>query len=162
VHGLRVADELIARHCAHHPASFHQVVILRARERRLLAGRNDFCANAECEGVRRPDRVGVEAGARADVAGARAAVAEVHGRAVVRMTDDGEERAAHGPSAVLQLDDLADDLSVLATFECGRAFRAQLRGRHRTDQDCVIPGQPRDRLRQFLKPAVVGEPAVED
>ena len=46
VHGLRIADELVARDGAHEPAAFHQMVILRARERHLVAGLGDVQAAA--------------------------------------------------------------------------------------------------------------------
>ena len=75
LHRLRIADELVARDRAHHAAAFHQVVILRARERIRLAGVDDLEAAAEPQRVRGAKRVGVEAGAGADAARARPAVA---------------------------------------------------------------------------------------
>ena len=75
-------------------AAFHQVVILRAGER--VACRRCVTIStprAEPQRVGRAERVGVEPGAVADASGARAAVAEVHGDAVVGMADDEEQRS---------------------------------------------------------------------
>ena len=64
----------------------------------------------EPQRVGRAERVGVEAGAGADVAGARAAVPEVHGDAVVGMSGHREDRRPDRAALVLELDDVAVDL----------------------------------------------------
>src|SRR5439155_3451857 len=112
-------------------------------------------------GVGGPDRVCVEARGAADAARPCAAVAEVNGDAIVRMTDDREKRAPDRPCAISQLDDVAPDLAVLAAGECGRDTALQPRGRRRADEDRVVPRQLRDRLRQLLEPTVVCKAAVE-
>ena len=164
VHRLRIADELVERDRADHAAAFHQVVILRARERirarrcvdELDAARRTTSASA----VR--SALALKPAPVADVAGARAAVAEVHGDAVVGVAGDREQRAADRAAAIAQLDDVADDLSVLAALQRRRARRLERRGRRRADERGVVPGQLGERLRQLLQPAVVGEAAVED
>jgi hypothetical protein len=161
-HGSGIADELVARDRAHHPAAFHQVVVLRAGERELLAGACDLDARPERQRVGRADGVGVEPGAAGDAPAARAPVAEVHGDAVVRMADDLEQRAADRAAVMLQLDDVGDDLAVLAALERRRFGGAELRGRRGAGQHRVVPRQPCGPLRQLLQPAVVGEAAVED
>ena len=122
----------------------------------------DLDARAERQRVGRADRVRVEAGAGGDVAAARAAVAEMHRHAVVGMADDGEQRAADRAAAELQLDDVGDDLAVLAALNDGVSDALSFSRGRRADEHRVVPGQPRDRLRQLLQPAVVGEAAVED
>src|SRR2546427_13094079 len=77
------------------------------------------------------------------------------------MAGDGEHRSAHRPAAVADLEHVADDLSVLAAREGRSLVPADLRRSRRTDDDRVVPGQLRDRLRQLLQPAVVREAAVE-
>ena len=70
--------------------------------------RDNLRASAEPGSVGRADRVGVEAGAVGQTSAARAAVAKMHGGAVVGMADDGEERAADDAAAVSNLDEAAD------------------------------------------------------
>src|SRR5439155_3490368 len=115
------------------------VVILRARERSRSASVHDLDTAAKPCRVGGPDRVGVEARAAADVARPGAAVAEVNGDAIVRMTDDWEKRAPDRPCAISQLDDVAADLAVLAAGQCRRDTALQPRGRRRADEDRVVP-----------------------
>src|SRR4029453_11981159 len=103
------------------------------------------------------NRVRVEAGAGAGLAGARAPVAEMHRHAVVGMPDDREHRTANRASLVAELDDVADDLAVLAAGPRRLVLGLELLSGGGTDDDRVVPGQLGDRLRQFLQPAVVGE-----
>ena len=56
-------------------------------------------------------------GAVGEASAARAAVAEMHRDALVRMPDDREHRAADDAAAVPELDDVADDLAVLAALK---------------------------------------------
>src|SRR5204863_9669730 len=114
---FRIADVLVARRRAHHPAAFHQMVILRAGERELLDRAYDLRPGAERRRVGRPDRVRIEAGAGGHPTAAGAAVPQMDGDAVVRMTDDGEQRASHRAAAIPQLDEIRDDLSVLAALK---------------------------------------------
>src|ERR1043166_1812213 len=82
-------------------------------------------------------------------------------RAVVRMTGDGEDWPADGASLYAQLDDVGHDLTVLAARTRRLSDGFQLVGGRWTDDDRVVPRQPRDRLRQLLQPAVVRKPAVQ-
>ena len=107
-------------------------------------------------------RVGVEAGAGADAAAARAAVAEMHGDAVVGMAGDREQRAAHRAAAELQLDDVGDDLPCSPPWNDGALAAFSFAAVAGLTSTALSQVSLRDRLRQFLQPAVVGEAAVED
>src|SRR5206468_10591720 len=103
-----------------------------------------------------------EPGTAADVPCVRPAVAEMHGRAIVRMADHCEQRAVYASSMKAELDERADDLSVLPAGERGIIVRVEPLGSRRADENGVVPCQFRDRLRQFLQPAVVRKTAVEN
>ncbi len=162
VHRLRIPDELVACDRTNEIPPLHQVVILRARERICRADRHDLEAAAEIHRVRRAERVGVEASALRDAAGARSPVPEVHGNRIVGMADDDESGAANRAAFVAQLDDVARNLAVLAALHRRLAADLQPRRRGGARQHGVVPRQLRDRLRQFLEPSVVGEAAVEN
>src|SRR2546425_691067 len=162
VNRLRVVHVLVSRDRAHHAAAFHQVVILRAREGILLAGVDDLDAGPVPQRVGRANRVGVEARAGARMASPHAAVTEMHGDAVVRVTDDREHCAANRAPLIPKLDDVADDLSVLAAGPGGFVLGFDFLGGRWAHDDRVVPRQLRDRFRQLLQPAVVREPPVKD
>src|SRR5207244_2455026 len=84
------------------------------------------------------------------------------GDAVVRVTDDGEDRGSNRPALIAELDDVADDLSVLAAGPRGLVLGFDLLGGRWAHDDRVVPRQLRDRFRQLLQPAVVREPPVKD
>src|SRR5438105_3141796 len=86
----------------------------------------------------------------------------MNGRAVVWVTHDREDRAAHLAPVDRNLRYIAVDSAVFAARECRTARRFQLAGSRRTHEDRVVPRELRDWLRELLQPAVVGEPAVED
>ena len=124
--------------------------------------------------MRRParaQRVGVEAGAVADPAGLRAAVAERQDDGVIGQSGLDLQRAADGAAAELDLADMAP--------APGRCPNRRPRARHRQqpvepgkdaqflrqarrNEDGVVPREPRDRIGALLQPAVVGEPPVVD
>ena len=162
VHRLRIADQLVARDRVDHAAPFHQVVVLRAGERGRLAGVDDFEAAAEPHRVRGANQVGVEACAGPEVAGAGPSVPAMNGDAIVRVAGHREDGTPNRSSAIPQLDDVADDLTVLATLPGRLAAGPQPVGRRRADNHGVVPGQPGDGLGKLLQPAVVGESAVEN
>src|SRR5438445_8106838 len=137
------------------------MVVLRAGERSGATRRDDLQARAKPRRIGGSYSIGVEARARADAAGARAAVAKMNGCAFVRMPDHRKYGASDGAAAVSQFDDIRDDLAVLAAHERRRIRRLQASSGRGTDDDGVVPRQFGDRLRQLLKPAVVGKPAVE-
>src|SRR3954468_14109217 len=86
----------------------------------------------------------------------------MHGDAVGRMTDNREQRAANRAAVVFELDDVADDLSVLAALKRWRFRALQPLRSCRAHEDRVVPGEPGNRLRQLLQPPVVGKTAVEN
>src|SRR6202030_2727649 len=94
---------------------FHQVVVLRAGERGRLAGVDDLEAAAEPDRVGGANQVGVEACTGPEVAGAGPSVSRVNGDAIVRVAGYRKDGTPNRSSAVPQLDDVADDLTVLAT-----------------------------------------------
>ena len=108
--------------------------------------------------VARAQRVRVEAHAVADAAGARAAVAEVHGHGAVGVARQHPERRHDRAAAERELGELghvaARGLLRLHAAESGGGLRAH--ERH------VVPGDLAERLRQLLQPAEVGEAPVED
>src|SRR5262249_22254601 len=116
-----------------------------------------------------PELVRIEAGPRADAAGAGAAVAEVNRDGVVGVARHDPGRGLDGAAAISQLDHVHDGLAVLAAvgsrFAAGRALgqraEAEALGRDRTQASSVVPGEARDRLGQFLEPTVIGEATVE-
>src|SRR4029453_11577420 len=75
--------------------------------------------------------------------------------------DDREHRTANRASLVAELDDVADDLAVLAAGPRRLVLGLELLSGGGTDDDRVVPRELGDRLRQLLQPAVVGEAAVE-
>src|SRR5204862_7338187 len=83
--------DLFARGGADRLAAFHLMVELRAGERHHTAGSDDLKSVAVPHRVGGVKQVGVEACAARNVSAASAAVAEMHGRAVVRMALDGEQ-----------------------------------------------------------------------
>ncbi len=97
----------------------------------------------------RADRVGIEAGAVAHPAGARAAVAQVKGDGAWRLPGQDPDGRLQLAAAVANLDHLL-------------RLHAELRRRRRAEQRRVVPRELGVRLRKFLEPAVVGEPAVVD
>ncbi len=99
--------------------------------------------------VGRANRVAVVAHARADAARARAPVAEVDRDGTGDVTRLNECRPGHGPAA-------HRDRHVVAVADA-----ELLRGRRR-HQHGVVPRELRQRLGQFLQPAVVGEATVVD
>src|SRR5206468_1205734 len=96
------------------------------------------------------------------MAAARAAVAKMHGDAVVGMSHDREDSAANGAAPVPELDHVADDLPVFAALKRCHAGGLQTFGSRRAHDDGVVPCQPGDRFGQLLQPAVIGEATVED
>src|SRR6185295_10531887 len=159
--GVALADdagvfrELFTRHRAHRFASFHLMVELRARQRRVLTGPDDLEAVALPERLGGAHYVGVEARAGADMAGAFTAVAEMHRRAAVGMSVDDKQRTADASAAIAKLDDLARVLPVLAAGRVRLARDAKACRGRRADEDRVVPRQLRHRLRRLLQPAVV-------
>src|SRR5262249_12299486 len=99
---------------------------------------------------------------RAGAAAARATVTEMNRRATVRVTGrdpDGREQFA---PLVLQLDDVNQRLAVLAAAPRNLMIQVESFRRRGADLDWVAPGEFRQRLGQFLQPAVVREAAVVD
>ena len=156
-----VAEKFVARDGAHLPASFHQVVVLRAGKRVTLAGGDDVQPRAKRHRVGRAQRVGVEPRAVARLPGARPPVTEMHRGASVGVTGHDKHRALHAAAAVAKLHDVADDLPVLPALHGGRSAHLEQLGRFRAHQHRVVPCEPGDGLRQLLQPAVVGEAPVE-
>ncbi len=62
----------------------------------------------------------------------------------------------------LQFDDVGMKAAVFAAVGVAAQADAQSTRRGRTHQGGIVPGQRRDRLGQFLEPAVVGEAAIVD
>ena len=91
---------------AHEVAALHVLVHLRAGERVRCARLRDLDAARDPERVGRADRVRVEAGARAEPPGARAAVAEVDGDGVVRVAGLDPDGRLDGPPAERDADDV--------------------------------------------------------
>src|SRR2546422_11657572 len=113
------------------------MVVLRAGERGGATCRDDLQARAKPRRVGGSYSIGVEARARADAAGARAAVPKMNGGAFVRMPDHREYGASDGTAAVSQFDDIRDNLAVLAADERRRIRRLQPGSGRRTDDDGV-------------------------
>ena len=134
-------------------AALHRVVLLRRRQRMMVAGLDDLEPRAEPGRIRRAQQEGVEllrgADRVADPAGAAAAVAEEHRDRLGRVAGHDEDRHPHRVAAVAELDDVAVTQAALVGQALGNP-----RGR--------VPGQLRERLRQLLQPAVVREAAVPD
>ena len=129
-------------------AAFHRMVALGRREQDRFAGPAHVAAGKR-QGVCRANRVAVVAHARADPARARAPVAEVHRDGTGDVTRLNECRPGHRAAA-------HRDRHVVAVADAER-----LRGRRR-HQHGVVPRQLRQRLGEFLQPAVVGEATVVD
>src|ERR1035437_3831112 len=144
---FRVLAVFLERARPHEVAPLHVEVVLRRGElvraaRLLNRGGRDPEARGRAEGV------GIHAGAVADAARARAAVAKMQRHDVVGLAGQdpdgrGERRGAYGDP---------DEILVLHA-EFFRRPGAHVRG--------VVPGQLRQRLRNFLQPPVVREAAVE-
>src|SRR5258706_9006794 len=138
------------------------MVILRARQRGARSSVHWFeTAPGPC-GVRRADRVGVEAGADCQLTAATPAVAEMDRDAAVGMANDRKDGPLHGWSAIAKLDEVYVDLSMFAAPIRRGAPRPEFRRGRRTHEDGVVPRQFRDWFRQFLQPAVVREASIEN
>jgi len=73
----------------------------------------------------------------------------MHRHRVVGVAGHDPDRRTHRPPAVAQLDQIL-------------VRQAHALGGGWADQRRVVPGDRRDRLGQFLEPAVVGEAAIPD
>ena len=137
-------------------ALLHVEVHLRAGDRVRVAGRLHLRADRE-EGRRRTaHQVRVVADARADPAGARAAVPELQVHRVVRMTG----LHPHGPGDRAPVQGHGGHVGLVL----GHLLRrdAELLGGARAHDDDVVPGDLVEGLGQFLQPRVVGKAAVVD
>src|SRR5664280_1864444 len=145
---LGVLAVLLERARANEVAPFHVEVVLRRGELEGRAGLL-YRGRREPEAGGGPDAVCVHARAVADTANARAPVAEMQRHDVVGLAGEdphrGRERGARCGDG--------DEVLVLHA-EPFRRREAQVRG--------VVPRELRERLRNFLEPAVVREAAVED
>ena len=153
VDDLRSLGVLLERRGADRRAALHRVVLLRGRQRIVVAGLHELEAAAEPGRVRGAQQERVEllrsADGVADASGVAAAVAEEHRHRLRRMSGDDEHRHAHGVAAIAQLDQVAFP-------------QAALLGEPRADPRRRVPGDLGIRLRQLLEPAVVREAAVPD
>src|SRR5262249_3727694 len=137
-------------------AAMHQMMQLAAGEAMKAASAGERGARVAVQGLGGPQRVGVEADGRADAAPPGPATAEIEGGRVVSVTGRDPERPLEAPAAQLQLGDFLVGLLGMAR---ARETEADCGGW--ADEDGVVPGELGERLGQFLKPAVVGETAVE-
>ncbi len=146
---LRVLFVLFERPRPHERPPLHVLVMLRRHELVRPAGLRDLQSRLPPERVRRAERVGVEAGLRAELARPRAAVPQGERRRVVRMARKDPRRGLDRAPAAGEPQDV---------FAGNPEAR---RGRGRKEHG-VVPRQLRDRLGQLLQPRVVREPPVVD
>ena len=85
----------------------------------------------------------------ADSPGSPAAMTQTYSDRILRLARHDPGGQAYSPTVISQFDDIlvADSLAP---------------GQGRTDQGDIIPGQASERLGQFLKPSVIGEPSIPD
>ena len=130
---------------------------LRASERLLFAGFANLQSDALPLRIRGANEIGVEAGVRADLAGARASVTEMDGSAIICLARQDPRRPEHSTAVITELDHVAVDGAMLAAGAADPSAQPQAIGGSRTDDNNVVPSQLRQRLGRFLKPAVIGK-----
>src|SRR5262249_2850478 len=142
--------------------AFHVEVILRAGHRVALAGFLHVFAGGGPESVGSTHNVRVETFVRAGVASFRAAVAERQYDDAVGLTGNNPNRCGYFALRKRNIDFVRNNLAVLATARSYRVFEVEIIFGLGADISGIVPSELRDRLRQFLEPAVVGEAAVVD
>src|ERR1700683_55701 len=128
-------------------ARIDRAMVLRGGERITLAQFRDLRPSGD---PRRPGRlheVSAEARARADASGTRASVTQVDGERIIGVP--GKD-----PYGTLQVTSVYIEANIVAIGH------AELQSGAGTHLDRVVPGQPRDRLRQFLQPGIIRIAAV--
>ena len=134
---------------------------LRASERMLLAGFANLQSDAVPMSIAVRMSIGIEAGVRPNPAGTRAAVAEMEGNAVVRMPRQNPCGAAHSTAVILSSTMSAYTVPcsppVLPTRRSSQALGGCWTYNTALSQVSLVKG-----LGSFLKPAVIGEAAVEN
>ena len=118
---LLVAFRPLEVRFAHDVAAFHRPVLLGVRKFHARAGVAERRPGREAQGVARPDGVGVEARARANVAGLAAAVAEREHDGVIREAGLDVDRTAHGAA----VDGHLEHMGVLLALRELRLFLAR-------------------------------------
>ena len=146
---------------AHQIAPFHAVMELRASQGILRADFTDLRSGPITGRIGSANRIGIEAGAVADLSRAGAAVAEMQGNALVGMARNDPSRSAQASPFVAELDEIGEYPAVLAAAGADLIGQTQPLGSFWTDESSVVPGKLGQRLRQLLQPTVIGEAAVE-
>ena len=149
-------------------AAFHRPVFLDVGEQRALAGVHQRRASGKAHRRRRAERVGAGAGPLPHMARRGAAVAECDDERVIRKAGLDVDRAADLAATDGDLEDAGVFLADLkVVFLDARHLQrrtlgvdAELLAELRADENGVVPGNLRDRVRALLQPAVVGEAAV--
>src|SRR5438132_336982 len=111
--------------------------------------------------IRGANLISIKAMGGADATRQLAAVAEMYGDHPVRLAGRYPGGNCVADRATLVFDLQRVDVNVAAFF-ADLFFQAQLLGSVWTNQSGVVPGYLRQRLWQFLQPAVVGETTVVD
>ena len=143
-------------------------MLLRVGELHAFARLAERRARREAEAGGGAQRVGIKAGAGSDVTGMRPPITERQHDRVIRQAGLNMHRPTHG--ATVQ-SDFANEGVFFALDEFRFFFARNLQqaaagndpelfAQTRTDQNCVVPGNFRHRIRTFLQPTIVGETAV--
>ena len=135
---------------------------LPALERLLFAGFVDLQSAPLPLSIRTANKIGVEAGVRADPAGTRTTVTEMDGNAIIRLARQDPCGATDSAAAITELDHVAVDGAMLTAGVADPSTQPQSIGGSRTYDNNVIPSQLCQRFGRFLEPAVIGKSSVQN
>src|SRR5262245_48941895 len=110
------------------------MVHLCAGQRVALAGEANSRSRVEPRAIGGSEQISAESRVAAHIAGARSAIAQLHGDGIIRMSRQNPSRPSDRSAAVFQFHDVYPGVAMFAAMNPKRLLQTELLGRGRADE----------------------------